>query len=73
MVNGKAVFLSTLTRIIERAPGRERLALLIALDCWRLSGSEVSEIELVEAIVEGLSEEIARACFFTFSEQETMQ
>lgn len=55
-------FLSQLTRTIEAAPVQHRRALLAALDGWRLFGSPISDHELVEAVEEGLAEEVATRC-----------
>lgn len=56
-------FSRQLARTIEAAPAQHRRALLTALDGWRLLGTSApTECQLVEAIEEGLAEEIASRC-----------
>lgn len=52
-------FLAQLTKTIEAAPAAHRRALLASLDYWRLTASRVTSLDLTEAVVEGLSEEVA--------------
>lgn len=73
MTVGKQIFLAALSKIIEQTPSHKRMALLISLDLWRISGEPVCELEFVEAIVDGLHAEIAQACCSPLNQSEYMQ
>lgn len=73
MTIGKQVFLTALSKIIEQAPPHKRMALLISLDLWRISGEPVCELEFVETIVDGLHDEVAQVCCFPLNQSEFVQ
>lgn len=51
-------FLLELSRCISSAPAQRRRELLRTLDCWRLTNECIGERDVVEALEEGLIEEI---------------
>lgn len=51
-------FLLELSRCIGEAPAQNRAALLRALDNWRLTKERIGERDVVEALEEGLIDEM---------------